>query len=50
MSWLARITNVFRSDRLNEDLDDEQRFHIEARALQSRPRGRARSSGFPSGR
>ena len=32
MSWLSRITNVFRSDRLDQDLDDEQRFHLEARA------------------
>jgi putative ABC transport system permease protein len=31
MSWLSRVVAVFRSDRLNRDLDDEMRFHIEAR-------------------
>jgi len=31
MSLWSRLTNAFRSDRLDEDLDDEQRFHIEAR-------------------
>src|SRR4030095_2898442 len=32
MSWWTRLTNVFRSDRLDRDLGDEQRFHIESRA------------------
>jgi putative ABC transport system permease protein len=31
MSWLSRLTNVFRSDRLDRDLDAELAFHIEAR-------------------
>jgi predicted permease len=30
MSWLSRLANVFRSDRLDRDLDAELRFHIEA--------------------
>jgi hypothetical protein len=32
MSWWLRVTNVFRFNRLDQDLDDEQRFHVEARA------------------
>jgi predicted permease len=31
MSWLSRLVNVVRSDRLARDLADEQRFHMEAR-------------------
>ncbi len=31
MSWLSRLTNVFRSGRLDRDLDAELEFHIEAR-------------------
>jgi FtsX-like permease family protein len=29
MSWLSRLVNVFRSGRLDEDLEDELRFHLE---------------------
>ena len=32
MSWWGRLANVLRSEKLNQDLDDEQRFHIESRA------------------
>ncbi len=32
MSWLSRIRNVFRSDRLNDDLEEELQFHIASRA------------------
>jgi predicted permease len=32
MSWLSRIVNVFRSAEVNEELDEELRFHVEARA------------------
>jgi hypothetical protein len=32
VSWWLRVTNVFRFNRLDQDLDDEQRFHVEARA------------------
>lgn len=32
MSWLSRLGNVFRSSGLNQDLDDELRFHVQARA------------------
>jgi predicted permease len=31
MSWLSRFARVIRSGRLNRDLDDEIRFHLEAR-------------------
>jgi predicted permease len=31
MSWLSRLTNVFRSGRLDRDLDAELEFHIKAR-------------------
>lgn len=39
MSWLSRLANVFRSERLNHDLDDEIRFHLDARAAEFRRRG-----------
>ena len=29
MSWLTRLINAFRTDRLNSDLDDEAQYHIE---------------------
>jgi putative ABC transport system permease protein len=32
MSWWSRLANVLRSERLDQDLEDEQRFHIESRA------------------
>ena len=31
MSWLSRLLNVVRRDRLNQDLDDEIQFHLAAR-------------------
>jgi len=31
MSWRTRLANVFRTDRLATDLDDELAFHIEER-------------------
>ena len=42
MSWMSRLTNVFRSSRLNRDLDDELRFHIEARTEEFVSRGMTR--------
>jgi predicted permease len=50
MSWFSRFTNVLRSGRLQDELDEEQRFHIEARADEleaeglSRDDARARAS------
>src|SRR5215471_8818945 len=34
MSWFSRFANVFRSDRLNHDLEDEIRFHLDTRAAE----------------
>jgi putative ABC transport system permease protein len=31
MSWLSRVVSVIRSNRLNRDLDDEIRFHLDER-------------------
>src|SRR5260370_15115293 len=31
MSWLSRLANVFHTNRLDRDLDDELQFHIETR-------------------
>lgn len=31
MSWLSRLSNVFRSERLDHALDEEMRFHLESR-------------------
>src|SRR5450432_1794413 len=39
MSWLSRLANVFRSDRLDRDLDAELEFHIEARTEELIARG-----------
>src|SRR5580704_12938808 len=41
MSWLSRLANAFRSDRLDRDLDEELRFHIEARTDELVARGLA---------
>ena len=30
MSWWSRVNNVFRSDRLSGDLDEELEFHVAA--------------------
>ena len=46
MSWWSRITNVFRSARLDRDLDDEQRFHIEARADELEAQGLSRQAAL----
>ena len=29
MSWLSRLINAFRSERLDRDIDDEAQFHVE---------------------
>jgi predicted permease len=39
MSWFSRLVNVFRSDRLNQDLEDEIRFHLDTRAAEFTRRG-----------
>jgi len=32
MSWLTRLARTFRGRRLDDELDEELRFHLEARA------------------
>ena len=39
MSWLSRVLNVMRRSRLDADLDEEIRFHLEARAEEFRKAG-----------
>src|SRR5262245_30863494 len=34
MSWLTRLVNVFRADHLQDEIDEELRFHLDARAEQ----------------
>ena len=31
MSWFSRLTNLFRRKKLDEELDEELRFHLDAR-------------------
>ncbi len=31
MSWLSRLANILRTSRVDRDLDDEQRFHLDSR-------------------
>ncbi|MGB9456192.1 MAG: ADOP family duplicated permease [Bryobacteraceae bacterium] len=39
MSWLSRLTNAFRPDRLDGELEEELRFHLETRAKEAIRRG-----------
>jgi putative ABC transport system permease protein len=32
MSWWSRVVNVMRADRVTREIEEEQRFHLEARA------------------
>ncbi len=32
MSWLSRVVNVFREERVTDELDEELQFHVESRA------------------
>jgi hypothetical protein len=49
MSWFSRVVRLVRSGRLNRDLDDEMRFHLDerpdeyVRAGLSRKEARARA-------
>jgi len=36
MSWFSHLANVFRSDRLKHDLENEIRFHLDSRAADTR--------------
>ena len=50
MSWWSRFSNVVRSHRLDQDLEDEQRFHIEARAADLQARGMPRQAALEQAR
>ena len=50
MSLWSRLTNVFRPDGLDQDLEDEQRFHIEERAEELEARGLSRHAAFEQAR
>lgn len=39
MSWVSRLVNTFRTSRLDRDLDDELRFHVEERTRDLMRRG-----------
>jgi predicted permease len=39
MSWFSRLKNAIRPDRLDSELEDELRFHLEARAEEAVRRG-----------
>jgi putative ABC transport system permease protein len=50
MSWLSRLTNVFRTSRVNRDLDDELLFHIDARTEEFVRRGMTREQALQAAR
>src|SRR6266576_5472859 len=50
MSWLSRLTNVFRTSRVNRDLDDELLFHIDARTEEFVRRGLTREQALQAAR
>jgi hypothetical protein len=39
MSWLRRLSNVFRADRVRRDIDREVEFHLAERADEERASG-----------
>jgi len=44
MSWLSRFTNVFRTSRVTDDLDDELQFHVESTAARLEAEGMSREA------
>ena len=50
MPWWSRLTNVLRSTRLDDELDEEQRFHIEARADDLEASGLSRQAAVEQAR
>jgi predicted permease len=46
MSVWSRLANVWRSGRLEDDLEEEQRFHIDARAADLMARGLSREAAI----
>lgn len=39
MSWLSRVVNVFRADRVSREIDEELQFHLDSR-IEDLVRGR----------
>lgn len=35
MGWLNRFANLFRREKVDEEIDEELQFHLEARARQN---------------
>ncbi len=48
MSWLSRLANLFRTDRLTRDIDDELAAHLDEAAAQGRAPAAARRALGPS--
>jgi putative ABC transport system permease protein len=46
MSWWSRFANVLRPGRLQDELDEEQRFHIESRADELEADGLSRDAAL----
>ena len=46
MSWWSRFTNVLQPGRLQDDLDEEQRFHIQSRAEELEAGGLSRDAAL----
>jgi hypothetical protein len=44
MSWIGRFANLFRQDRLDDDIEDELRFHLEERASEFEDKGMSPSA------
>ena len=42
MSWVSRFTNLFRQERLNDELEEELASHIEEAVERGRSAGEAR--------
>jgi hypothetical protein len=39
MAWISRFTNLFRRHRLEDEVDEELRFHLEARVRDNLAKG-----------
>jgi predicted permease len=44
MSWIVRFANLFRQNRLDDDIDDELRFHLEQRGRELEDKGMSPSA------
>lgn len=50
MSWLSRAVNVFRADRVTDELDEELEFHLESRARDLMGAGLPREEAYREAR